>query len=518
LAPRDRLDVTYVATAALVDYVEPATLEGIHHQVLELARGVDRWISVHTRLRLCFTALERVHRQDFDAALQAFIAEAEALSLPRWKRQIHLLRALVALLEGRFAAAEAEASLFDAISSEIGDASASWIADVHRAIAAWVRTAPHEPARAARLAEYAPGRAAVAAWFASQGGALDDARAALAELGDRIPSDPDLGAMVTDAIVFAKDRALAEKAYSELAPRSGRIVLASMVGSAVMDLVDRLLLRLAATSERWDAIDAHAEAALCIAGRLGSVVWTAHIRADWADALDSRARPGDAARAVQLRASALSVAERLGMPGLIARCSTSPRQATRTESAPVPVDSQPLPRAVLNQAAFEREGELWIVSGFGERVHVADSRGIQMLARLTTEPGSPLHVLDLAGSSDLTDGGDAGPALDGRARAEYRARLAELSVEREEAENSGDLGRSQRASEEIEALSAELERAFGLGGRERRSGAASERARSNVQRRISHALAQVRAASPRLGEHLTATIRTGTYCVYEAGR
>jgi len=69
----------------------------------------------------------------------------------------------------------------------------------------------------------------------------------------------------------------------------------------------------------------------------------------------------------------------------------------------------------------------------------------------------------------------------------------------------------------MEALGAELERAFGLGGRERKIGAASERARSNAQRRIAHALEGVRAASPRLGEHLAACIRTGTYCVYAPG-
>ena len=68
----------------------------------------------------------------------------------------------------------------------------------------------------------------------------------------------------------------------------------------------------------------------------------------------------------------------------------------------------------------------------------------------------------------------------------------------------------------MEALSAELERAFGLGGRERRPLAASERARTNVQRRVAHALEQVRAVSPRIGEHLAASIRTGTYCLYDA--
>jgi hypothetical protein len=49
-------------------------------------------------------------------------------------------------------------------------------------------------------------------------------------------------------------------------------------------------------------------------------------------------------------------------------------------------------------------------------------------------------------------------------------------------------------------------------------GGAGERARSNVQRRVTHALEQIRAASPRLGEHLAASLRTGTYCCYRPRR
>jgi hypothetical protein len=69
LPARDRLDVMYVATSALVDYVEPECLEPVHREVLNLARGNDRTISVHTRLRLCFTALERLDRKGFDSAV-----------------------------------------------------------------------------------------------------------------------------------------------------------------------------------------------------------------------------------------------------------------------------------------------------------------------------------------------------------------------------------------------------------------------------------------------------------------
>jgi hypothetical protein len=93
-----------------------------------------------------------------------------------------------------------------------------------------------------------------------------------------------------------------------------------------------------------------------------------------------------------------------------------------------------------------------------------------------------------------------GPAIDAQARAAYRERIGTLRGERQEAEREHDLARAERATLEIEALSAEIERAFGLGGRARKTGAASERARSNLQRRISHALSQIKTASTRLGD------------------
>ena len=166
----------YVATSALVDYLDPEPLERIHLEVLALARGTDRSISVHTRLRLCFTALDRIDRRGFDAAVHAFSAEASALGLPRWTRHVHMLDALTALLEGRFADAEIAASRSEAISSALGDTSAFWMMDVHRAMQAWLRTGPIDPARLARVGDYAPARAAVAAWLSTVDGAIEPAR------------------------------------------------------------------------------------------------------------------------------------------------------------------------------------------------------------------------------------------------------------------------------------------------------------------------------------------------------
>ena len=69
--------------------------------------------------------------------------------------------------------------------------------------------------------------------------------------------------------------------------------------------------------------------------------------------------------------------------------------------------------------------------------------------------------------------------------------------------------------EEIDAITDELTAAVGIGGRDRRVGSASERARVAATRGIRSALDRISASHPVLGQHLNVAIRTGTYCAYE---
>ena len=68
--------------------------------------------------------------------------------------------------------------------------------------------------------------------------------------------------------------------------------------------------------------------------------------------------------------------------------------------------------------------------------------------------------------------------------------------------------------QERDFLVAELSRAYGLGGRARRTGSSTERARTAVTWRIRHAITRIEAAAPGLGKHLRSSVSTGTYCVY----
>ena len=124
--------------------------------------------------------------------------------------------------------------------------------------------------------------------------------------------------------------------------------------------------------------------------------------------------------------------------------------------------------------------------------------------------------VDRSNTADLSRSalGDAGELLDARAKNAYRRRLAEIDDDIEQARATGDAGRAAQADAERDFLVRELARAFGLSGRERRAASASERARAGVTRAIRQTITRIGEHHPRLGEHLSRTIHTGTYCAY----
>jgi tetratricopeptide (TPR) repeat protein len=185
------------------------------------------------------------------------------------------------------------------------------------------------------------------------------------------------------------------------------------------------------------------------------------------------------------------------------------------------------PTTSLN--VFRQEGDYWTVTFDGHTVRVRDTKGMRHLARLLADPGREHHVLDLAAAdasrSARADSGpttnlprsalgDAGEILDAQAKDAYRRRLTEIDDDIEQARAIGDTERAAQADTERDFLVRELARAFGLSGRGRRAASASERARAGVTRAVRQAMARISEHHPHLGEHLSRTIRTGTYCAY----
>jgi tetratricopeptide (TPR) repeat protein len=176
---------------------------------------------------------------------------------------------------------------------------------------------------------------------------------------------------------------------------------------------------------------------------------------------------------------------------------------------------------------FRLEGDYWSVAFGGRTVRIRDLKGMRYLARLLAEPERELHALDLVAAERTRTGvgkeppgdahpdvGDAGELLDPQAKEAYRRRLAEIDEDIDHARASGDAVREAQADLERDFLLRELSRAVGLGGRDRRAGSASERARVAVTRAVRQAMGRLSEQHPELGEHLGRTIRTGTYCSY----
>jgi hypothetical protein len=159
---------------------------------------------------------------------------------------------------------------------------------------------------------------------------------------------------------------------------------------------------------------------------------------------------------------------------------------------------------------------------------------VRLLALLLARPGQEIHSLELvaavdrmsvappgaarSGGSEAASGFSmqrgAGPALDTTAKHAYGARIAELGDEIADAARLGDEERAGRARSERDFVTRELERALGMGGRDRQSGSHAERARVNVTRAIRSAIKRISGYDPELGAELEIAVRTGTFCVY----
>jgi hypothetical protein len=327
-----------------------------------------------------------------------------------------------------------------------------------------------------------------------------------------------------EPLALIGERDAVERLYAQLSPARHRCISWGWTKQLWDGTATRVLALLAARLQRWDEADAHFAAALATLERLDARPYLARTRYEHARALLAR---GGAAAAEQARRSlgaAHELAESLSLSGLVRLC--------ERRSAELPAASAPVPATAIGSAGtavpadqvpgsprLAREGEYWSIGYRGATVRLRDSLGLQYLARLLAEPNRELHVLELSSGTareepTAIDRGDAGELLDDTAKQRYRARVQALREDEADAEGRGDEQAAERAREEIEFLTAELSRAVGLGGRTRRAGAASERARSAVQRRIRNAIERIREVAPALALELDRSVRTGTVCVY----
>jgi hypothetical protein len=186
---------------------------------------------------------------------------------------------------------------------------------------------------------------------------------------------------------------------------------------------------------------------------------------------------------------------------------------------PAPVPSAVKGGATADDAVFQLVGQVWAIRFGGREAHVPDAKGLRDLRTLLGRPGVDVPAVELLnplGDAVLarSKGLGADPVLDEQAMAAYRGRLRVLDGLLHDALDSHQDQRAAELDREREALLDELRAAAGLGGRTRRLGDQTERARQTVTARIRDAVRRLRPSHPELAEHLAQSISTGAHCRY----
>jgi tetratricopeptide (TPR) repeat protein len=449
----------------------------------------------------------------------ALTRAAAQLRQPAWSWYAHLMDVNVAVLDGRLG--DAEAAIGDAL--RVGEAILPFAARGYfMTLMLFLRTLQGRAGEFAseyrRMAEGHPSPSSISplAWVESERGNAAEAR----RIVDRVTAGDFIhlrtegvaivaAAFLVDACALLGDAPRAAWLYEFMAPRASHWV--AWAEATTLGPVAYYLGVLARTLGRVDDAATHFEDALAQASRADSPIFLARAQFEYARLLRDRGEPSDRVRSSTLLDEARATAESIGMAGLVAKIDAL--------QPPAPVESdRPSPQI------FRREGDFWTIAFAGKEIRLHDLRGLHYLAALLREPGREFHATDLVRGGHgpsfappiddtlrVASGlGDAGEHLDARARAAYKARLADLDDELADAEHLNDRGRLERAREEREALLAEL----GAAARGKRASSDAERGRVTATKGIKAALDKIAASHPELGAHLHATVRRGYFCSY----
>jgi tetratricopeptide (TPR) repeat protein len=504
-------------------------------EMLDIAATVDdeemAFLVRHARLH---AFLERCDVGGVDAELEAMAQVAERIRQPFYQWHIASMQAMRALLDGRLDEAERlarrtlDAGLRPSVHMTYMYEHALMIA------IRWQQGRLREWRE--RVRAHGDRYPSVARWRDALAAAeLSDERMARAEVERHARSGfGDLArdglwilhlCALAEACVLIGDRQRAAQLYDLLLPYGERNAVS--LSTVPFGPVALRLGMLAALLERWEEAERHFEAAMECCSRLGARAVTARVLYERSRMLLARGPGGGHARAVELLTQAQAICRELDLPGISKR--------VMALAASVAQPGRPEGVQAAAHAVFRREGDYWTLAYRGELARLRDAKGLGYLACLLRHPGRELHVLELVrevegssaepaqglrradavvaalGSSRLDE---ADPLLDAQAREAYRRRLLELEEDLEEARSWNDSERAARAEQEMDALTAELVRAAGLGGRGRALATPAERARVSVTKATRTAIRTVGRHCPALGDHLAASVRTGRFCSY----
>ncbi|MEA2195468.1 MAG: hypothetical protein QOG42_1902 [Solirubrobacteraceae bacterium] len=448
-----------------------------------------------------------------------------------------LQRARRAALDGRLDDARRRLEEVAAIAGELASSTIPITVASQGVVLTWLQHGLRDVDDTVRA--YAAGAPAMPVWRAALAAALADAgrrEEGLLELEHlaednfaAVPRDTlwlAAMALLTEGVLALELPEQAAQLYAQLAPFAGRNVVLPTVGFlGPVELWLGILARVAGRDA--EALEQLA-AARTRATRIGARTSLARIEFEEATVLLHDGGAGARAQGEALLESAAGAAQEMGLARLVEEA-----EALRAQLAPAAAAAESI-AAQSGTATLRRVGDVWTITSERQSIHLNDGRGVRLLALLLERPGSEMHSLDLVAAVDgvapaggvversggqETSGrfgvqGGAGPALDAKAKEDYRGRVAVLEAQLAAAEARRDEKAAEAAGAELAFFHRELSAAVGIGGRDRETGSHAERARINVTRAIRSTLKRIAGYDARLGAELEAGVRTGTFCVY----
>jgi tetratricopeptide (TPR) repeat protein len=444
------------------------------------------------------------------AALEELRLRADALRCLSILFIVRGMEVMLAIRAGEFAQAEEAAAACFALGTEVGDADALAYHGAHLcAIRAFqgreaeVADLAAKVAASPTLVEGREERTFVyaAALFSLRAGRPQQARAVLEQLRrDGLASLPPASSWLATMLAVVElahdleDRGIAQAAYDALLPYADLPLMGSLA-VVCFGSVHRCLGVAALTCGKLDLAIEHFAAALAANEQLGHRPAAIQAQAELSLARSRRAAKGHEPRARALLQQAMAEGEATGMSGLVARW----RQAAASAEPRATPDE---PDAAL---IAEVRGGKWRVVLKDKVATVPDRVGMRYLARLLAAPDRSIPALALVIDGSAEPEHNPDPLMDRKAIAAVRDRIRELEEKRKPSAADRD---------ELEALTRELARSTGLGGRVRSFADAPERARTAVRKAIKRAIVEISAANPTVGQHLARHVETGTVCCY----
>jgi hypothetical protein len=512
---RELLAVLHSASGVLYGAVDPTVRVPIAREQERLAEELgDTTRLLHARVRLAVDYLELADFASYETLASSYEALARRVGPAAEPWRVPLMRSMLSLRNDRFE----ESTRWQDESRRIdGEGPRARRAQAFHRICFLRAAERHVELRASIpelrnlwlampygvvLAE--PRVASVLARI----GADDEVRELLARLPEPVFGEEINTQSLAEAVWLTRDRARAEQLYALCLPYETRWNMYWFDCEIAEAPATRQLAYLAGIAGDWNECDRlHARALLAVEG-VGRRSMAARMRFELGDLFVRSGRELD--RALVLLTDARALATEVDLPELVALIDR------RHPAIAASASGEPRRAPSVHARAFSMvsEGEYLAISTSRGTLRFKATRGMRYLARLVGSPDVAIHVLELAGSGDHPDRGDAGELLDASSFRAYRARLETLREAVEDAEARGDADRAERARDEMETIARELARASGRGGRARRAESAVDRARSAVQRRIKDAIQRIAEQDSEVGAWLKRAVHTGNYCSF----